>query len=464
MRAVADSAPWYWDAERLAAAYRSGETDPVEVTELFLTRIAEIDPSFNSYRLATAPRARADAEAARRRLRAGAPLGPLDGIPIALKDLIDTAGIETTYGSRILCGRIPAADAAVARRLRSAGTVLLGKLHLLEFAMGSVTGNAYFGPCRNPWNRDHFSGGSSTGSGSAVAAGIVLGALGTDTSGSIRQPAAWCGVVGLKPTNGSINLAGIFPLSPTCDTVGPLARTVADAALLLDAIADHPAGISQAARPRSLAGIKIGVPETWVAQSVTDQVADAYGKALGVLDGLGADLLPVEPGFIEDEVTRTYQSIVLYEAANAHRAWYPERAADYAPYLRGNIEAGRRVSKEGYAAAIERRGSWRERTALALADVAAVVTPTQPTEAPQLNCDIAQVAGQAVSSLAIRGRFTMPWSVVGWPALSLPGGYSRSGLPIGIQFAAPPGAESQLFAIAASFEGAAPHGMPHPVP
>ncbi|MXY13420.1 MAG: amidase, partial [Chloroflexi bacterium] len=125
MRAVADSAPWYWDAERLAAAYRSGETDPVEVTELLLTRIAEIDPSFNSFRLATAPRARADAEAARRRFRAGAPIGPLDGIPIALKDLIDTAGIETTYGSRILCGRIPAADAAVARRLRSAGTVLL---------------------------------------------------------------------------------------------------------------------------------------------------------------------------------------------------------------------------------------------------------------------------------------------------------------------------------------------------
>ena len=303
MSSHAGSAPWYWGVERLAGAYRSGETDPVEVTELLLARVADIDPRLNSYRLVTVPRARADAEASRRRFRAGTPLGPLDGVPIALKDLVDTAAIETTYGSRILCGRIPGADAAVAGRLRSAGTVLLGKLHLLEFAMGSVTGNAYFGPCRNPWNRDHFSGGSSTGSGSAVAAGLALGALGTDTSGSIRQPAAWCGVVGLKPTNGSINLAGIFPLSPTCDTVGPLARSVSDAALLLDAIADRPAGVARAAYPRPLAGIRIGVPETWVAQSVTDPVAGAFDKALGVLDGLGADLRPVEPGFVEDEVT-----------------------------------------------------------------------------------------------------------------------------------------------------------------
>lgn len=464
MGPFAGSAPWYWGADRLAGAYRSGETDPVEVTELFLARIAELDPRLNSYRLATAARARADAEAAWRRYRAGTPLGPLDGVPIALKDLIDTAGIETTYGSRILCGRIPSADAAVAGRLRSAGTVLLGKLHLLEFAMGSVTGNAYFGPCRNPWDRDHFSGGSSTGSGSAVAAGLALGALGTDTSGSIRQPAAWCGVVGLKPSNGSINLAGIFPLSPTCDTVGPMARSVSDAALLLDAIADEPAGVSRMARPRSLAGIRIGVPDSWVAESVTGPVADAFDEALGVFKGLGAELRPVEPGFVENEVSWTYQSIVLHEAAIAHRRWFPERAADYAPYLRGNIEAGRKVSRESYSAALARRASWRERTARALAGVAAVVTPTQPTTAPAFASDVAQVAGQPVSSLAIRGRFTMAWSVVGWPALSVPAGFSPSKLPIGIQIAAPPGSESEIFAIAASFESAIASTARHPFP
>ncbi len=463
MDARAGPAPWYWGAGRLAEAYKSGETDPVEVTELYLARIAEIDPGLNSYRLATVPRARADAEASRRRHRAGTLLGPLDGVPVALKDLIDTAGIETTYGSRVLCGRIPSADAAVAGRLRGAGAVLLGKLHLLEFAMGSVTGNAYFGPCRNPWHRDHFSGGSSTGSGAAVAAGMALGALGTDTSGSIRQPAAWCGVVGLKPTNGSIDLAGIFPLSPTCDTVGPLARSVHDAALLLDAIADEPAAEAAAAQPGSLKGIRIGVPVSWVAGSVTDPVADAFEKALDVLAGLGAELLPVDPGFVEEEVTRTYQSIVLYEAANAHRPWFPARAADYAPYLRANIEAGRQVSAAGYSDALERRRAWQGRTALALAGVEAVITPTQPTTAPSFASDVGQIDGQDVSALAIRGRFTMPWSVVGWPALSLPAGFSPAGLPIGIQLSAPPGDEAQIFAIAAAFEEAAGHGAQHPL-
>lgn len=456
------SAPWYWDAGRLTGAYRSGQIDPVAATELFLDRIAALDPRINSYRLATVARARADAEAARRRYRAGTTLGPLDGVPIALKDLIDTAGIETTYGSRILCGRIPTADAAVAARLRRAGAVLLGKLHLLEFAMGSVTDNAYFGPCRNPWSPDHFSGGSSTGSGAAVAAGMALGALGTDTSGSIRQPGAWCGIVGLKPTNRSIDLAGIFPLSPTCDTVGPLARNVADAALLLDAIADTPAGVARAARPASLAGIRIGVPESWVRGSVTDPVGAAFERALRVLAGLGAELATVDPGFDEDEVAATYQSIVFRECAAAHRRWYPDRAPDYAPYLRANIENGLAVGADQYSAALERRRAWQARTARTLAGFAAVVTPTQPTTAPAFSGDGALVDGQPVSSLAIRGRFTMPWSVVGWPALSLPGGFSPAGLPIGIQLAGPAGSEPQIFAIAAAFERAAGHGARRP--
>ena len=456
------SAPFFWSAARLTAAYRSGELDPVAATEMLLERIEEIDPRINSYRLVAGPRARSDAAAARARYQAGAPLGPLDGVPIALKDLIDTEGMETTYGSRVLCGRIPGADAVVAARLRDAGSVLLGKLHLLEFAMGSVTGNAYFGPCRNPWNTAHFSGGSSTGSGAAVAAGLAFGALGTDTSGSIRQPAAWCGVVGLKPTNGSIDLGGIFPLSPTCDTVGPLARSVSDAALLLDAIADEPAGVFRATRTRSLAGIRIGVPEAWVSGSVTDPVGDAYQQALRILAGLGADLTPVDPGFVEAEVTETYQSIVFYEGASAHRRWYPDRAADYAPYLRGNIEIGRSVTDEVYKTALERRRALMQRTTRALAGVAAVITPTQPTTAPAFESDAAEIAGQPVSSLAIRGRFTMPWSVVGWPALSLPGGLSAPGLPVGIQLAARTGDEAQIFAIAAAFEAAAGHAAGRP--
>jgi aspartyl-tRNA(Asn)/glutamyl-tRNA(Gln) amidotransferase subunit A len=458
------AAPWYWGAEQLTAAYRAGESDPVEMTERFLGRIAELDPQINSYRLATAPRARADAEAARRRYRSGTPLGPLDGVPIALKDLIDTAGIETTYGSRILCGRIPSADAAVAARLRRSGAVLLGKLHLLEFAMGGVTGSEYFGPCRNPWSGDHFSGGSSTGSGAAVAAGMALGALGTDTSGSIRQPAAWCGIVGLKPTNGSIDLAGIFPLSPTCDTVGPLARSVSDAALLLDAISDKSAAVSRAGRPHSLAGIRIGVSESWVAGSVTGPVGRAFQEALGVLNSLGAELSSVDPGFVEEEVVETYQSIVLFEAARAHRRWFPERAEDYAPYLRANVENGRAVSKKAYVAARGRRTDWQARTGQALAGVVAFVSPTQPTTAPSLASDSDHIDGHSVSALAIRGRFTMPWSVIGWPALSLPAGFSRSGLPIGIQLSAPPGAESQIFAIAAAFEAATDHGVRRPIP
>ncbi len=464
MASAAPQAPWYWSAERLTRAYAARETDPIEVTELALTRISKINPEINAFRFATFARARSDAEAAWRRYRAGTALGPLDGVPVALKDLIDTAGIETTYGSRIHCGRIPDADAVAAARLRAAGTVLLGKLHLLEFAMGGVTGNAYFGPCRNPWQPEHFSGGSSTGSGAAVAAGLAWGALGTDTSGSIRQPGAWCGVVGLKPTNGSIDLAGIFPLSPTCDTVGPLARSVADAALLLDAIADRPTQAARAARARDLRGTRIGVPYRWVEGSVTDPVGKAYEQALQDMSALGAELVEVDPDFAEDEVAATYRAIAYYECAYAHRGWYPTRAHDVAPYLRGNLEAGLAVTPEAHAAALDLRRRWQAELARTCQGLTAVVTPTQPTTAPAFAGDHDIIDGERISSLAVRGRFTMPWSVVGWPALSLPGGYSPSGLPIGIQFAAPIGAEAQIFAIAAAYEHATAHGARHPFP
>ena len=456
--------PFYWSAGRLVKAYAAGETDPVEVTEQMLARIAEIDPGLNSFRLVCAARARADAEAAWRRYQSGSARGPLDGVPIALKDLIDTAGIETTYGTRVLCGRIPAADASVAARLRDAGTVMLGKLHLLEFAMGSVTGNAYFGPCRNPWQREHFSGGSSTGAGVAVAAGLAYGALGTDTSGSIRQPGAWCGVAGLKPTNGSIDLTGIFPLSPTCDTVGPLARSAADAALLLDAIADRPSRVAAAARGGSLRGTRIGVPYSWVAGSVSDAVGGVFERSLAKLQELGAELVDVDLQFDEGALAQTYRAIAFYECAAAHRHWYPARAADYAPYLRGNIESGLAVTAQENAVALERRRNWQARTKLACADLAAVLTPTQPTIAPDLADDRDRIAGREVSALAVRGRFTMPWSVLGWPALSVPAGFSPSGLPVGIQLAAAAGAEAQIFAIASTYERVAGHSARHPIP
>ncbi len=444
-------------ASALRQAFLDRSLGPVEVTNAYLDRIDRLNPQLGAYLLVTRRRALGDAEESEMRYAAKASLGPLDGVPLGLKDLIDTAGIETTYGSRIHRGRIPAGSAAVARSLQAAGTVLLGKLHLLEFAMGGVTDNAYFGTCQNPWSPDHFSGGSSTGSGVAVAAGLAALALGTDTSGSIRQPAAWCNVVGLKPTNGLIDLSGIFSLSPTCDTVGPLTRTVADCANLLAGMSGDWSTYPQAGRAGPLVGIKLGLPIDLGPDAMTDSVRVCLDRSVEALTDLGAQIKPIALDFgSERAVTAAYQAITLSECAVAHAAWYPHRRFDYAPYMRDNITRGLAVDSNQKTAAMAQRATWARMADRALCGLDAIITPTMPTPAPAFANDHVEIAGREISSLQIRGRFTMPWSVIGWPALSIPAGFTDDQLPVGLQIAGRPQSEPRLLQIGAAHESATP--------
>ena len=300
----------------------------------------------NAYITVTAERARADARRATDELAAGKARGPLHGIPIALKDLYETAGIRTTAGAKIHADYVPADDCTVARRLRDAGTILLGKLNTHEYAYGVTTNNPHFGPTRNPWNLEHIPGGSSGGSGAAIAAGLATATIGTDTGGSIRMPASVCGVVGLKPTYGRVSKAGVFPLSYLFDHAGPITRTVEDAAL--DAERDRglrPAGRDDACAPPStttrralgggVRGLRIGVPRAYFFAQLDDEVAAAVERAIGELRTLGAEVRDVEIRRRRGGVGAMF-GLVLAEAQEIHADALRTRPADFGADVRGS--------------------------------------------------------------------------------------------------------------------------------
>ena len=283
-----------------AALLQRRELSPLELTDAYLRRIERLNPHLNAYVTVTAERAREDARRATEQLGAGASRGPLHGVPIALKDLYDTAGIRTAGGAKILADRVPGADATAARRLREAGTVLLGKLNTHELAFGVTTTNPHFGATRNPWDPERIPGGSSGGAGAAVAAGLAAATLGTDTGGSIRIPASLCGCVGLKPTYGRVSKAGVLPLSRLLDHAGPLTATVEDAARLLQVVAGYdpddgstvpvPVPDYAAALGEGVRGLRVGVPRGYFFDRLDDEVRSAVERALGVLHDLGAEL------------------------------------------------------------------------------------------------------------------------------------------------------------------------------
>ncbi|MFT3819281.1 MAG: amidase [Rubrivivax sp.] len=276
----------------LGRRLRAAEISPVELAQAYLERIQGLDGQLHTYITVSADRALNDARAAQQRFQQGRPLGPLDGIPLAHKDMIFTQGIRTTCASKAMADHVPARDAAAVARLRAAGAVLLGKLNMHEFA--SVGPSAHFGRVANPWSAAHGAGGSSSGSAAAVAAGLCAGSLGTDTAGSIRIPAAFCGVVGLKPTHGPVSLDGVVPLSSVLDHVGPITRSVVDAALLLDAVADAPAAGGQSALPGDIRGRTIGVPRAFFDDWIDPEVKQSFDAALASFANLGATIVEVE--------------------------------------------------------------------------------------------------------------------------------------------------------------------------
>lgn len=360
--------------------------------------------------------------------------GPLAGVELAVKDLIDVAGLPTTGGSRVY-HTVPRRDAACVRALRRAGAVIVGKTNTHEFAYGTTNDNPHFGATRNPWNPALSTGGSSGGSAAVVAAGIVPLALGTDTAGSIRIPSALCGAVGLKPTTGLVSTAGVIPLSPTLDCVGPIARTVDLARRALAALTGAP--LPAEGTP----GLRIGVAEHFVFDRVHPDVAATVRQALGALERLGCAVTTITiPELAECE--RIGIAITRSEAAAWHRRFFPARAAEYGADVRAKLEFGQTVPARDYIVAQEDRERVRRALRNALKQVDVLAGPTVPVPA----------FPNASAPLADTYRLTYPYNIAFLPAITVPCGFTSAGLPVGLQLAGAPRSEARLLALAAAYE------------
>jgi aspartyl-tRNA(Asn)/glutamyl-tRNA(Gln) amidotransferase subunit A len=436
---------------------RSGVLSPVAVTQAYLSRIKRIDPQINAFITVTAESALAEASAAAAEIAAGHYRGSLHGVPIALKDNIDTAGVRTTAASRLFADRVPEADAEVVRRLRDAGAVLLGKLNMHEFAYGGTTAFTLAGPTRNPWNPARHPGGSSGGSAAAVAARLCAGALGTDTAASIRLPASFCGVTGLKATHGLASIRGIVPLSETHDHVGPICRSVEDCALLMDAIAGFdpldPVSIRSAPQAmaaaigRDVSGLRIGLARRPYFEELDPDVDAVTGTALEVLRGLVAGMRDVE-------LTSPDTYAVLAADAFAYHASF---VADetlrslYHPSTLARIMDGAGVSTPTYIAGRRQMAIARNQAGRFFADVDLIVSPTCMVLPDTIENVL---AGKSLPSDLPLLRNTLPLNVLGIPSISVPCGFSASGLPVGLMISGPPLGEGQVLALAHAYQRA----------
>jgi len=441
-------------------ALRAGRLSPLELTNAYLARIERTNPVLNAYVTVTAERALTDARRATDEIARGGHRGPLHGIPVGLKDLVDTAGIRTTYGSKVHATHVPTADAAVVVRLAAAGAVLLGKLNTHEYAFGVTTNNPHHGATRNPWDPARIPGGSSGGSGAAVAARTACAAIGTDTGGSIRIPAAVCGVVGLKPTFGRVSKAGVFPMSYLFDHVGPLARTVEDAAIMLGAIAGYdPADAKTVPIPvpdwrtglvRGAHGLRIGVPRSRLFAPLDPGVASAIDDALGVLRRLGAAIREVEipelpmPGMFE---------LIISEAKEIHAATLADHKADLGTDLQTYLssEIGDAVWMAG---ALRQVADYAAALRAVLEQVDLLALPTCPIPAPAIGAEMVDVGGVEMPTFFAMALRTAPFNAAGLPAISVPCGFSRDGLPIGLQLAGRPFDESTVLRAGHAYEQA----------
>ncbi len=454
----------YASLAELSARVRTRDLSPVALLDGLLERI-ERCRALNPFITVAAGVARAQATQAEREIAAGRYRGPLHGIPVSLKDLIDTKGIRTTCGSRILADRVPAADATVAARLRAAGAILLGKNNLHEFAFGVTTTNPHFGPTRNPWRPDRIPGGSSGGSAAAVAVGCGPVSIGTDTGGSIRIPAALCGVVGLKPTYGRVSRHGVLPLSWTLDHVGPLTRTVEDAALVLQAIAGpdprDPSTLGQAVPEftaglrKPLAGLRVGVVADEFHGEMAPDVRAPFRAALEVLATLGLALEDVEfPRAIE---ARTAAATVLFaEAASVHERWLPDRAGEYGADTLALLREGAFLTAAQYLRAQRVRALILREAGALMERLTALVLPTIPVVAPEIGQSTVMLGGRPTDARAALTRFVRHFNFVGLPAISVPCGFGADGLPVGLQIVGRSNDEPTVLAIAHAYEQATP--------
>jgi aspartyl-tRNA(Asn)/glutamyl-tRNA(Gln) amidotransferase subunit A len=426
----------------LAPQIRQGKLSPVELTRETIARIEKLQPGLNAYITVTADLALEQARRAEQQIRAGNYRGPLHGIPYAAKDLFYTKGVRTTVGSKILADFVPGYDAAVIEKLNAAGAILVGKAGLHEWAFGITSNNPHFGTIRNPWDRERIPGGSSGGSAAALAADQCTFSLGSDTGGSIRIPASFCGLVGLKPTFGRVSRHGVFPLGHTLDHAGPFAWTVEDAALVYQAIAGYDArDTSSIARPLALPpfapearldGKNVGVPRNFYFENLDPEIEAAVEDAIVVLENLGAAIVDVAVPDI-DEFNTIAQVILLAEAASVHHRRIEKQPEDFGEDVRALLQAGRFVLATEYLDAQRRRREFIDAFNRLLDQVDVIVTPTIPIKPARIGQKTVSLGGQQVDARLGTTRFMRALNMAGLPLLSIPCGFDSEGMPIGLQ-------------------------------
>ena len=446
-------------AERI----RSGSLSPVELTQAYLDRIAALDGRFNAFLTVFSDQALAAAREAASEIKAGRYRGPLHGIPYGIKDLVYTRSGATTAGSRVLADFRPGFDAGVIERLNAAGAIALGKTALHEFAYGPTGVNPHYGTPQNPWGADRVPGGSSSGSGVAVSAELIPWAIGSDTGGSIRIPAAFCGVVGLKPTYGRVSRFGVLGLSWSMDHVGPLARTVEDAALALGGMAGYdrrdPASGNQPAPDFAqgindgVRGLRVGVVRDYFFRNLDPDVAAAVETAAGVRAKAGAAVTEVAlPLAAHSSVINL--PVQLSEAATYHQALLRKHWDLYSPMVRSRLLPGFAVTATMYLNGQRARALLTQQARDLLTQVDVLLTPTEPVGAPRIGDDVVNIDGRAEGVVNALTRLTRPFNLTGLPAISVPCGFTSEGLPIGLQLAGRPWDEATVLRAARAFEQA----------
>jgi aspartyl-tRNA(Asn)/glutamyl-tRNA(Gln) amidotransferase subunit A len=449
-----------------AQMLKTRKLSPLDVTRACLARIERLNPKLNAFITVTADGALARAREAEKEIQRGRWRGPLHGIPIGLKDLIDTAGVRTTAGSGLFKERVPMQDASVVQRLKAAGAVLVGKLNLHELAYGGSSAISYFGAVRNPWDPALSPGGSSGGCAAAVATGMCFGAIGSDTGGSIREPAAYCGIVGLKPGYGRVSTSGVIPLSWSLDHLGPMTRTARDAASMLQAIAgydaqdsgsvDAPIADYAAGLDESTASLRIGVLRDYFYEGLDGQVQTSVEEALAALKTLCAaqlELAPLATNRTYASVMEPYATILTAEAYAYHREYVARSPELYQPQTLDRIRAGAPVSASDYIRALRQLEHTRRTLAGVFADVDLLVTPTVPVP-PFSIAALQGDPGTARTKELLMLRNTRPFDFFGLPTVSVPCGFTSAGLPVGLQIAGAPGDEGTVLHMAHAYEQA----------
>ena len=439
------------------------EISPISLTEACLERIEAVDKSLNAFVAVPADQALADAKRAEQEITSGEYKGPLHGIPIAHKDLYDVRGLATTAGSRVFFGHIAAEDAHSVARLRAAGSILIGKTNMHELAYGATGDQSAFGPTRNPWDSERIPGGSSSGSGAAVAAGLCAAATGSDTGGSIRVPGALCGVVGIKPTFGRVSRHGLVALSWTMDHAGPMTRTVYDAALMLGGMAGYdprdPACVNRpvpdltASLGHGLRGLRIGLDPGWALSGVETEVGTAFQAALAALRELKAQVVEISL----PRMAEVYDAAIAIQAPEATSLYEDDlktRPQDFGDRVRERLQRGFAVTGIQYAKARQLGELVRREVEEVFERVNLIATPTCPVTAAKIGQENATIDGKEKPLLGILSHFTRVFNLTGNPAITVPCGFSREGLPIGLQLVGAAWTEALVLQAAHAYEQA----------